>query len=336
MKIAKLVFLGIAAYLGYIYYARYEAGMNVISSAKNSSGASSGLINLSDKTGGIGTVTRISDSQPNGMGANNLGGSQTSQPKKIYGAQDLLEASAAGKIEEVRKLLGNKVPPDVRDNKRRTPLIYAAWNGHNDLCAVLLAAGANIDFKDRDGFGALDYAAGRGRTDTVSFLLSLTNKKDSGYYLEFAQLINAVNNKSLSVISGLASAKHYVNRLTPEGQSALHLSASSGYLTVAEALITLGADVNLRNFEDQTPLHWAAWNNQNDVITVLLKHGAKHSLKDKSGNTPLTMAVQNNSINAVKLLIESGAEKNPVNKQGQNALLIASDKGYKEIVELLR
>ena len=332
MKITQLVFLGVAAYLGYVYYIRYEAGMDAVRSAKSSSNFSDGLLGPQSQ-GGIGPITTINE---HNQTSHSLNYNTSSSPTQSISSIDLLEAAAEGDIEKVRKILADKVPVDSRDGGRRTPLMYAAWNGHNDLCAILLAAGANIDFRDRQGFGALDFAAGRGRTDTVTFLLSLTNRQDTGHHADYAKLINAVNNDDIGTINGLRISKTIINRITPENQSALHISASNGYKALVEVLVGMGANVNLQNASSQTPLHWAAWNNQTAVIDYLIKHGAKVSTRDSSGNTPLLMAVQNNSAAAVKALITYGAEKNPANKQGQTAMLIANDKGYNEIIDLLR
>ncbi len=332
MKIGRILILGIAAFAGYIYYNRFQAVSNVASGMGSDSSYSS-QSSMSSHTG-IGGVGGLGGVGKAGS-AYSSGGSSKNGGLSLAGIE-LLRAAAKGDLAEVEDLIGSKTPVDIRDKDRRTPLMYAAWNGHNEICAKLLATGANIKFKDRAGYDALDYAAGRGLTETVQFLLSLTNTKDAMHYVAFAQTMKAAQYSRIDMLPEGTSPKQYINRITPEGQSPLHLSTNNGYVPMAEALIKLGAQVNLLNDQRQTPLHWAAWNNHTDMIKFLLANGAATSTTDSAGNTPMLMAVQNNSVDAVKLLLASGAQKNPANKQGQTALMIATDKGFKELAQLLR
>lgn len=58
-----------------------------------------------------------------------------------------------------------------RDNSGWTPLHYAAFEGHVDVCEALLEAGAKLDETDNDGKGALMLAAQEGHTSLVERLL---------------------------------------------------------------------------------------------------------------------------------------------------------------------
>jgi ankyrin repeat protein len=49
----------------------------------------------------------------------------------------------------LRLLLGAGAHPDPRDHERRTPLIYASIQGHKDVVAALLTAGAAAAAADR-------------------------------------------------------------------------------------------------------------------------------------------------------------------------------------------
>lgn len=58
-----------------------------------------------------------------------------------------------------------------RDNSGWTPLHYAAFEGHVDVCEALLEAGAKVDETDNDGKGALMLAAQEGHGALVERLL---------------------------------------------------------------------------------------------------------------------------------------------------------------------
>ena len=51
-----------------------------------------------------------------------------------------------------------------------TPLQKACWRGHSTLARHLIAAGANIDYQEGDGFTAIVYAADEGLWDIVQVL----------------------------------------------------------------------------------------------------------------------------------------------------------------------
>jgi len=53
-----------------------------------------------------------------------------------------------------------------------TPLHAAAWRGHHQVAAVLLAAGADVGAKDSDGHTPLHKAAWNGHLSTVTALLA--------------------------------------------------------------------------------------------------------------------------------------------------------------------
>ena len=57
------------------------------------------------------------------------------------------------------------------DAERRSPLMFAAFNGHVAVAEFLLDAGAEIDHRDGNGRTALMYAASGDFPDTVELLL---------------------------------------------------------------------------------------------------------------------------------------------------------------------
>jgi|GEM_PF-3806768 len=68
--------------------------------------------------------------------------------------------------------VGEKPNVNRQDDQGRTVLTWAAVNGEKDLCAVIIALGADPNARDRSGRTPLSHAAGRGHWDVVDFLLT--------------------------------------------------------------------------------------------------------------------------------------------------------------------
>jgi ankyrin repeat protein len=155
-----------------------------------------------------------------------------------------------------------------------TPLHWAAGNGHKDIVALLLYAGADVNQANEHGDIPLHWAAGKGDKDIVELLLK--HRAD----------INKANNSSI----------------TP-----LHLAVDKGQKDIAELLLKHGADVNQVSRYGSTPLNSAARSGYRDIVELLLKAGADVNRADNKGRTPLSWAAEKGHKDIVKLLHQYGA-----------------------------
>lgn len=267
-------------------------------------------------------------------GGSNSSSYASSSPVLAKNSGPLLTAAADGDKAKVSELIEQHVKIDSRDIRKRTPLMYAAWNNHTDVIVRLLAAGASLALEDDEGYNALDYAAGRGQPGTVALMLKQGRARDDTHALEFASLMAAVYTENASALPKDKITS--INRIGPEGFSALHLAAANGSAALADALVARGANINLANSRRQTPLHIAAWNNRPEMIRLLADKGARINMQDAEGNTPLMLAAQRNATDAAKTLLAAGADKYLANTQGKTAGIIADDQHYGDLVGLLK
>lgn len=141
-----------------------------------------------------------------------------------------------------------------------------------------------------------------------------------------------------SIISILFFFAAYSNAQNIE--SKLGEAASSGDLKKVKQLVEKkGADVNCHwtiNGAIQIPLIvYVVMENKSEVASYLIEKGANVNAKDGFGMTSLMWASYNGNVELVKLLLEKGADKY-VEVKGQTALSAAEEKGFSEIIKLLK
>ena len=89
-------------------------------------------------------------------------------------AKAIIKAAKKGEAETVRRLL-NDDPSllTARDKDGSTPLHCAAWNGHKDVAAILLDAGAEVNDHNQNGHWGTTplHAAAHGNQRQVAALL---------------------------------------------------------------------------------------------------------------------------------------------------------------------
>ena len=210
-----------------------------------------------------------------------------------------------------------------------TPLTYALSGGCSEAVAMLLARGAEVRAHSARMLGI---AVGRGHLDLVQMLLE--HGADAGQL----PLGDPAKNRALAELA--ISHGYDVNTGRP-GWPPL-VVASRGdkgeHPEKIQALLELGADVNVRDYKGKTALHRAATAGFLGSMEVLLANGADIEAADKKGETPLFDAVRAGRVEAVVLLLERGADAGAENKRGVSVVSLAKrmrKQGAAEIVRML-
>lgn len=131
----------------------------------------------------------------------------------------------------------------------------------NDLAGVqrLIAQGANVDEKTRNGDAPLVIAAYKGYADIVRALL-------------------AAGADIRAVDPGMKA-------------TALHAAAYAGRTEAAKVLIEYGIDIDAQGpYNGYTALHDAVWQNNIDTARVIIDGGADLTIRSNEGQTPLDFA----------------------------------------------
>jgi ankyrin repeat protein len=220
---------------------------------------------------------------------------------------------------------------EISDEYRRTPLMLACEYASEPLVQVLVAGGADVNFKAGNGETAVGYLL----TKAVSNLgrgMSQVNKdivKMLKILLSNGLQVNAaVDNEGNTALNLLCQANYYLADLNP---------------ALAEVLVEAKTELNQPNQSGKTPLmSFAACGNEikYGIAELLLDNNADVNYVDQSGNTALIYAAGNSDQASGKRVVSLILEKDQsslerVNNAGQSALDIAIQQNNEAVVKQL-
>jgi ankyrin repeat protein len=208
---------------------------------------------------------------------------------------EAVKASQVGDLDKLMVLLDRGADINTLDGDKRTPLHWAAANGHMQIVQHCLECkGVNIASQDDGGWTPLMSAVSSGRTGVVQMLLS--KKADANLTNLNGAIALHYHKGQVAILSMVLQSTNDVNVVDKYGITALHKAVSgthppnSGYDECAELLLKAGAN-QIADKQGNTPLHYAVMDGNDDIAESLaLRHGALTDAVNEDGKTPLEMA----------------------------------------------
>ena len=239
------------------------------------------------------------------------------------GTYDLYWAIMWRRSENVKLLLAAGAPLDVHTGQHSGTVLHAAAQSPcADLIPVLLARGARVDARDRQGRTPLHSAAACARTQAVLALLSAGADVNARDRAGATPLLLVGGWAPYLVTQGVKRPAERERRVAEEsGRDA------------AVALVAHGANVNLVSNDGRTPLMHAVLKRDPAWVRLLLRAGAHVNAADRAGWTPLHYAAAKDEAEIAAILLAAGADVNAATREGATPLSLAKTA---DTVQLLR
>lgn len=232
-----------------------------------------------------------------------------------FSPTDLVSSVQCGDLRAVEHHLKQGADPNTLIDG--TPaIIFAAKNGDQSMCELLLNYKANVNAKDEKGNTALYFAAEKAIYTLFKLLLDrggdINLRNDHNYLLHAA-----VKGKSLYIVDVLLKAKVAIDVEDNEGNTPLYQTiVEKGDLDITTLLLNHGANINHQNKKGDTYLHKAAINNLAGSAEVLLKAGINTQLRNGERKTALQIAQENEKGEVTNFIIRY----NKINNSNNDSL----------------
>uniref|UniRef100_A0A8C2AGL3 Euchromatic histone-lysine N-methyltransferase 1b n=1 Tax=Cyprinus carpio TaxID=7962 RepID=A0A8C2AGL3_CYPCA len=227
------------------------------------------------------------------------------KPKKLrFHPKQLYISAKQGELQKVLLMLVDGIDPNFKmeSQNKRTPLHVAAEAGHQEVCHMLVQAGANLDMCDEDQRTPLMEACENNHLDTVRYLLR---------------------------------AGAIVSHKDVEGSTCLHLAAKTGHFGIVQHLLSTGlVDINCQDDGGWTAMIWATEYKHVDQVKLLLSKGADINIRDKEENICLHWAAFSGCVEIAEILLDAKCDLNAVNIHGDSPMHIASRESRLDCVNL--
>lgn len=181
-------------------------------------------------------------------------------------------------------------------------LVLAARAGLQERVRSLLAEGAQVNSRDRNGDSPLNMAAQRGNAALVDVLLAAHADVQLANLAGVTPLMSAAYAGRPEILRKLLAAGARDDALDRVKKNAAIYAAGQGCTACLEELVKAGTSVNGRLANQLTLLMWTAGYGHADTARWLLGHGADRSLKDDRGKTAADIAREQNYLELAQLL----------------------------------
>ena len=267
----------------------------------------------------------------------------------------LQQAAHEGRLEIVQTMLNKGADPNYRYKHDRIgsfrfelPLQCAAYWGLVGITEALLDSGADIGAASERLGTALHAAAVNGQAEAAEFLMArgadvaahagiCGSVLDAAYYGASRKTIDVI----LSRLSRKEDDETIARKIEELAEAKCFNLFEAARRGAVKKIITLldeqGGKINDRVLlTGETPIILAAKKGHLKAVEVLAERSANLQSRDRLGKRAIHVAAGRNDMKMVEMLLEHGADMEIRDDGDKTALNDAEDKGYVDVVVLLR
>ncbi len=228
----------------------------------------------------------------------------------LHSHQSSKGAALTGQNEILKLLIQHKANVNAADSNGRSAFLHLAsdtskpkWD--EQTLSILINAGADIERVDDRRRTPLQWAAATGHETIAKAVLwhvksdhvnKASNRGKTALHL-------AAQHNHTSIISLLLYHGAEIDHRSEGGWTPLLIAAKAGHLEAVETLLKHGANINARTSSGMTSLHWAAENGSTEVVRRILREEvAWKNHKDAFDTTPLSRAGRKGHKDVIELL----------------------------------
>jgi ankyrin repeat protein len=196
-------------------------------------------------------------------------------------SKTLFEAVETRDVISVITLLKEKPSLEIKNKDGETPLMKAVYSNNNEIAALLIKAGADVNAQDNMLNSPFLYAGAEGNLEIVK--LALQHGANFGVYNRYggSALIPAAEKGHLEMVKLLVNTPNFpidhINNLkwTALLEAVLLSDGGPVHVSIVKALIDGGCNVNIGDKYGITALGHAKKLGYTEMIKILQQAGAK-------------------------------------------------------------
>ena len=254
--------------------------------------------------------------------------------------------AAFGNRPGVERALAEGVNPNERiPSTGETALFIAVFDGHTEIIARLLEAGADPNLGDNSGEAPLHLAVGDQRADLVDLLLRSGAVVDRPGPFGMLPLHRAAVAADVEIVERLLEAGATIDpRVEGELLTPLHVAAIPAIgeklpdaMQVATILLDARAEIDAEDSLGRQPIHWAAEYAEMPYFDLLLERGAAIDATSAAGLTMVHHFVvgRANREDMLRLLLSQGLDPDAEDDRGVRPVHLAAQAASLAYLDIL-
>jgi len=233
----------------------------------------------------------------------------------------------------VSALVAHGACVSCKDRDGITAIHKATLLGHVEIVSILLSASATIEGTDNPIVALLDIASRAGHKNVVDTILSKLKASGSSVDYVSSTLLNAAEYGRVDVVSLLLDCDANIEIGDEYGRTPLFLAAK--YPDLVAVLINRGACMEARSVRGYTPIHYYTALGHLKSLRLLLNMNCNIASHDYESQTALHHAVKANDVKTTELLVNRGIDLDAWDYKGYTAVHIAIQRNYIDIVKVI-